>query len=554
MNNSTILKTDEIDFLVSLPKKTNEIINILKRNIVLSEKHCLNFSSNHNNLEKLIKSYNKIHNEYNFELKKEYDNQYLDIYIDNVLSFLLIDVVSFFNNFERISRDVKFSEDDKNILFDFINDVVFSDLYFNNLYCDNHSMFMSFQNELSDDLKYEKSTFIMNLKDNIFTNKTNGVNRTSKHEYYSTIRSLFDDYISSISFIDKRNFNRNFNKICNKVSLFDTNNKERKQYLLNCILNSGFINFNFFPEITNYFIEKNSFDIEIFETILYKMSVNTITNKFETFYNLIISKEFHVIENFLLEDSNIEKVELNDMYLSIFLNHSYSYVSSLENVLILINYLFKNEKSSYVSEIHFFNLIKRGFEKIDNYEYDDDYEINKLSDEINNKNNAILKKVFKTFENNNSVITSSIMFFGFVSNHNFLLFDFNNQQQKSKSELSYLRLDFNKNYSELIFNIANVFLNFPNEIKQLIKISSDIINIKKDLVDMDFDLTDNIKNFLKQNNFFNQNNITIEFFNEKDVELNLKIFNIFLENNKNIKEEKDINIMKSFMNYWAKHS
>ena len=114
MNNSTILKTDEIDFLVSLPKKTNEIINILKRNIVLSEKHCLNFSSNHNNLEKLIKSYNKIHNEYNFELKKEYDNQYLDIYIDNVLSFLLIDVVSFFNNFERISRDVKFSEDDKN--------------------------------------------------------------------------------------------------------------------------------------------------------------------------------------------------------------------------------------------------------------------------------------------------------------------------------------------------------------------------------------------------------------------------------------------------------
>ncbi len=319
----------------------------------MSEKHCLNFSSNHNNLEKLIKSYNKIHNEYNFELKKEYDNQYLDIYIDNVLSFLLIDVVSFFNNFERISRDVKFSEDDKNVLFDFINDVVFSDLYFNNLYCDNHSMFMSFQNELSDDLKYEKSTFIMNLKDNIFTNKTNGVNRTSKHEYYSTIRSLFDDYISSISFIDKRNFNRNFNKICNKVSLFDTNNKERKQYLLNCILNSGFINFNFFPEITNYFIEKNSFDIEIFETILYKMSVNTITNKFETFYNLIISKEFHVIENFLLEDSNIEKVELNDMYLSIFLNHSYSYVSSLENVLILINYLFKNEKSSYVSEIHF---------------------------------------------------------------------------------------------------------------------------------------------------------------------------------------------------------
>ncbi len=95
------------------------------------------------------------------------------------------------------------------------------------------------------------------------------------------------------------------------------------------------------------------------------------------------------------------------------------------------------------------------------------------------------------------------------------------------------------------------FLNFPNEIKQLIKISSDIINIKKDLVDMDFDLTDNIKNFLKQNNFFNQNNITIEFFNEKDVELNLKIFNIFLENNKNIKEEKDINIMKSFMNYWV---
>ncbi len=52
------------------------------------------------------------------------------------------------------------------------------------------------------------------------------------------------------------------------------------------------------------------------------------------------------------------------------------------------------------------------------------------------------------------------MFFGFVSNHNFLLFDFNNQQQKSKSELSYLRLDFNKNYSELIFNIANVFFKF----------------------------------------------------------------------------------------------
>lgn len=54
MNNSTILKTDEIDFLVSLPKKTNEIINILKRNIVLSEKHCLNFSSNHNNLRHYV--------------------------------------------------------------------------------------------------------------------------------------------------------------------------------------------------------------------------------------------------------------------------------------------------------------------------------------------------------------------------------------------------------------------------------------------------------------------------------------------------------------------
>ena len=412
----------------------------------------------------------------------------------------------------------------KEIKFKFENFSNFNENSFNTSNIENFLYF--FFNDFSD---YLINGFVIdNYKNSLTTNEKNMIIDCMINNYANDLffqidiinhRLFTQKFINFLKYIDENNLNSHCLKVMDKINFNKIKNQSLKESLLNEIFKQIDCenNINFF-NIKNDFLMNNNFLNSVnFEQSIWHLDIDA-----KSFIKLIISDDWLKFENYIL-NLNDKKCSFPVIYLEYF-NHKISHENNLNT-----DYYFK----------FYDNLIKKTYNyKNDNHQqnlillminlFDNSFENEK------NVNELLYKYLNKYFVNENTNIISPIMVFNLIGNNakyfndksiNYISEDYYDEEVTEYIGNSFIdiRLDnLNQDYNQMLIDITNLFINYPDIVTDVIN----AVSLYRDIMD-GYSFVINNNSIIQANNFYKKNHQEIDVINNEDIQLSdiIKIIN-----------------------------
>ncbi len=507
---------EELNFIFKLKDDIKKVIDIFL------------IKENENNIKTDIKEIKfKFENFSNFN-----ENSFNTSNIENFLYFFFNDFSDYLiNGFVIDNYKNSLTTNEKNMIIDCMINNYANDLFFQNiLNCEiyNNPKANNIY-EIKNYLYFEKSH-----KYNFLTNKTIGTLDIINNRLFT------QKFINFLKYIDENNLNSHCLKVMDKINFNNIKNKNLKENLLNEIFKQMDCenNINFF-NIKNDFLMNNNFLNSVnFEQSIWHLDIDA-----KSFIKLIISDDWLKFENYILNLNDKER-SFPVIYLEYFV-HKISHENNLntDDYFKFYDNLIK-KTYNYKNDNHQQNLILLMINS-----FDTSFENEK------NVNELLYQYLNKYFINENTNIISPIMVFNLIGNNakyysdktiSYTSDDYYYDELKKHIENSFINIkldNLNQNYNQLLIDINNLFINYPDTI-------TDVINsvlVYRNIMDK-YSFSINNNSIIQNNDFYKKHSLEIDILNNPDIKLSdvIKIIN-----QDNIDENSKL-ILKDLYNYLNK--